>query len=99
MREIRTVARVTAMVESGELPASQFDRTYFHLVDAQDLLANFGASTKLDASWPFLERLKAMGRQRTRAWLDAHRNDVGQRTTLDLEAWRTTEGSGAGGNA
>jgi len=91
MREIRTVARVTAMVEAGALPASQFDRTYFHLIDGQDQLAGLGASTKLDASWPFLQRLKAMGRERAQAWLAAHRGDVGRRTSLDLDAWRTTD--------
>ena len=91
MREIRTIARVTAMVEAGVLPASQFDCTYFHLIDAQDQLRGLGATTKLDASWSFLQRLMTMGRECAQEWLAAHRGDVGRRTSLDLDAWRTTD--------
>ncbi len=91
MREIRTVAHVTAMVEAGELPASRFDRTYFHLVHAEDEMTRFGMGSKFDTSWGFLTRLRDLGRARAQSWLDAHRDDVGRRTTLDLDAWRTSD--------
>ena len=91
MREIRAIALVTAMVERGELPGSHFDRTYFHLVSAGEELARYGSGTKLDASWSFLTHLRDLGRGRAAAWLEQHRGDIGLRTTLDLDAWRTRE--------
>jgi NTE family protein len=99
MREMRTVARVTAMVEAGELHSSHFDRTFFHLVHAESELSRYGAASKLDTSWSFLRRLKDLGHAKGVAWLAEHRADVGRRTTLDLDAWRTSDPAPCPGGA
>ncbi len=91
MREIRGVAQVTAMVESGELAASLYDSTLFHLIAAEEEMERLGAGSKLDTSWPFLTRLRDLGRRHARDWLAEHRDDLGRRTTLDLDAWRASD--------
>ena len=51
-----------------------------------DRLAEFGASSKLNAELGFLALLKEEGRRSAEAFLAAHGEDVGKRSTTDLDA-------------
>jgi NTE family protein len=46
-----------------------------------DALADFGASSKLNAEWAFVSILKEEGRKSADAFLAAHGEDVGRRST------------------
>ena len=50
-----------------------------------DRLAEFGASSKLNAEWDFLALLKEEGRKSAEAFLVSHGGDVGQRSSTDLD--------------
>ncbi len=50
-----------------------------------DKLAEFGASSKLNAEWAFLSMLKEEGRRSADEFLAAHREDVGKSSTTDLD--------------
>jgi len=50
-----------------------------------DVLAQFGASSKLNAEPDFVELLRTEGRRAASAFLDAHGDDVGKRSTADLD--------------
>ena len=50
-----------------------------------DKLAEFGASSKLNAELPFLQLLKAEGRKTTEHFLKSHGADLGKRSTADLD--------------
>jgi NTE family protein len=50
-----------------------------------DTLADFGASSKLNAEWEFVSLLKAEGRKSADAFLMAHADDLGQRSTADID--------------
>jgi NTE family protein len=50
-----------------------------------DKLAEFGASSKLNAEWEFVSLLKQEGRKSAGLFLAAHGDDVGQRSTADLD--------------
>ena len=50
-----------------------------------DKLAEFGASSKVNAEAPFLRLLKAEGREAADAFLSAHGDDLGRRSTADLD--------------
>ena len=50
-----------------------------------DRLAELGASSKLNAEWEFLTLLKEEGRRSAEAFLAAHGEDVGKRSTTDLD--------------
>jgi NTE family protein len=54
-----------------------------------DMLAQFGASSKLNAEWEFVAMLRADGRRAASEFLDAHGNDLGKRSTTDLDALLT----------
>jgi NTE family protein len=51
-----------------------------------DTLAEFGASSKLNAEWEFVSLLKQEGRKSADLFLAAHGDDLGQRSTADLDA-------------
>ena len=42
-------------------------------------------SSKMNAEWPFLCHLRDQGRRTAEAWLAEHVEDLGKRSTLDVE--------------
>ena len=50
-----------------------------------DKLAEFGASSKLNAEWEFLAMLKAEGRKSAGDFLTHHGTDLGNRSSADLD--------------
>ena len=59
-------------------------KTRFHLIEAQDLLRQFGSATKVAADWPFLKKLHDIGYEEASHWLTAHGPQVGKETSFDL---------------
>src|SRR5690606_27327573 len=58
-------------------------RLRLHRVDGGDELAAVGAGSKLRTDPAFLQRLFEQGRGAADAWLGAHRNDLGTRSSFD----------------
>ena len=54
-----------------------------------DMLAQFGASSKLNAEWAFLELLRTEGRRAASEFLDVSGKDLGKRSTADLDVLLT----------
>ena len=50
-----------------------------------DRLAEFGASSKLNAEWEFLEMLKAEGRKSADDFLTEHGEDLGSKSSADID--------------
>ena len=50
-----------------------------------DVLAQFGASSKLNAEWDFVVMLRTEGRKATSEFLAANGDDIGKRSTADLD--------------
>jgi NTE family protein len=51
-----------------------------------DALADFGASSKLNAEWEFVSLLTEEGRKSADAFLAARSEDIGKHPTADLDA-------------
>jgi len=49
------------------------------------IMAELGASSKLNAEWPFFMFLRDEGRKAAKAFLDAHAMDLGKRSTADID--------------
>lgn len=58
--------------------------THFHLIEAEDLLHQFGSETKLAADWSFLQKLHDLGYTACLTWLVAHGEQVGVENSFDL---------------
>jgi NTE family protein len=47
---------------------------------------DLGAASKLNTDGVFLRELRALGSERARAWIDRHFDDLGSRSTIDIQA-------------
>jgi NTE family protein len=85
MKELRmiTLLRQTAAPGTGE--GARWARMLMHRI-VTDRLADFGASSKLNAEGAFLAMLKAEGRRCADSFLVEHGDDLGKRSTVDLDA-------------
>jgi NTE family protein len=86
MREMRAVAFVTKLIDDGKLNKGDAKRVLIHSVCADDVMRGLGATSKLNADIGFLRQLHALGRERAQAWIDDHLDDLGARSTVDIQA-------------
>ena len=92
LREMRLFAQLRAALPRRWMGLAfgglerRLRRCHFHLIEAADVLGALPTETKLAANLKFFEHLKALGRARARAWLDAHHEALGRRSSLDLGA-------------
>ena len=88
LREMRMFAHLRERLAGSWFTLGRYERrlrrTHFHAIEAQDVIGDLRADTKLAANLQFFERLKMLGRERAQAWLRAHRAQIGQRSTVDL---------------
>jgi NTE family protein len=88
MREMRMFAQATACTRPSVLQHGRLEKRLqqmrFHMIDADNLASLQRTQTKVLAYGPFLERLRAQGRERGSAWLSQHSMSIGQRSTIDV---------------
>jgi NTE family protein len=86
MREMRAIHFVTKLIEGDKLNESgRMRRIYFHMIEAEQVMARLGASSKLNGDWDFLCELRDLGRGQADAWLAANFAALGARSTLDID--------------
>lgn len=89
MREMRMFAKAAEFRSTGFLAHRGLEQRLramrFHMVDTNQVESLQRSETKLIAYAPFLELLRAQGRQQAVQWLDEHWSDVGQRATVDIQ--------------
>jgi NTE family protein len=85
MRELRTIAFVTRLIDEGRLDMERYKRLNMHAIEAEDELAKLTVSSKLNADRDFLKWLFALGRRRAEAWLERDVDKVGRESSLDLQ--------------
>ena len=89
LSQLRAIDYATQMIEEGAISrwtrgGTAFRRMRLHRIGGADQLANLDASSKLNAEWSFLQHLRDLGREAANTFLDAHFDDLGRRSTLDL---------------
>ncbi len=85
MKELRMIAVLRSVADAGNGEGARWAQMRTHRI-MTDMLAELGASSKLNAEWDFLAKLHAEGRRSATEFLDKHGEDVGRRTTADLDA-------------
>jgi NTE family protein len=85
MKELRMMALLRQVADPGHGEGARWASMRTHRI-MTDALAEFGASSKLNAEWAFVSLLKEEGRRSADAFLKAHADDIGQRSTTDLDA-------------
>ena len=84
MKELRMIALLRQVSDPGHGEGARWAGMRTHRI-MSDALADFGASSKLNAEWEFVSLLKEEGRKSADAFLSAHGRDIGQRSTADID--------------
>jgi NTE family protein len=84
MKELRMIALLRQVADPGTGEGARWAQMRTHRI-MTDMLAQFGASSKLNAEWEFVAMLRAEGRRAASEFLEAHGNDLGKRSTTDLD--------------
>lgn len=83
-KELRMIALLRQVVDAGTGEGARWANMRAHRIKS-DMLAEFGASSKLNAEWEFVSMLRAEGRRAASEFLDAHLDDLGKRSTANLD--------------
>lgn len=86
LREFRAIDFVNRLIDEGKLEGGDYRRNRVHRIDASEELTALGAGSKFNTSWAFFTQLRDVGRVAADHFLDAHYDDVGVKSTLDLRA-------------
>jgi NTE family protein len=84
MKELRMIALLRQVADPGTGEGARWARMRTHRITT-DMLARFGASSKLNAERDFVVMLCAEGRRAAGDFLRAHADDLGKRSTADLD--------------
>jgi NTE family protein len=85
MKELRMIALLRQVADPGTGEGARWARMRTHRI-MTDMLAQLGASSKLNAEWEFVEMLRTEGRRAAADFLDKHGEDMGRRSSTDLDA-------------
>jgi NTE family protein len=83
-KELRMIALLRQVVDPGTGEGARWAQMKAHRIKS-DMLATFGASSKLNAEWAFVSKLREEGRRAASEFLEVHGADLGVRSTADLD--------------
>jgi NTE family protein len=83
--EMRAIAFVQKLVGQKKLDPTRYKQLRLHRVADAEGLAPYDASSKLNTDPRLLQTLFNLGRAASQRWLVQHGNDVGKRSSVDLE--------------
>jgi NTE family protein len=84
MKELRMIALLRSVADPGHGEGERWAQMRTHRI-MTDMLAECGASSKLNAEWGFIAKLRDEGRSAANKFIDAHGHDLGTRSTADLD--------------
>ena len=85
MKELRMMALLRQVADPGHGEGARWAKMRTHRI-MTDALADFGASSKMNAEWAFVSLLKEEGRKCADKFLNHHSKDIGKQSTTDLDA-------------
>ena len=84
MKELRMIALLRQVADPGSGEGARWAGMRTHSIKS-DRLSEFGASSKLNAEWKFVSLLREEGRRSADEFLSEHGDDLGRRSTADLD--------------
>ena len=85
LKELRMMALLRQVSDPGNSEGARWAKMRIHRISSATM-TELGYSSKLNAEWDFFIMLRNEGRRSAEAFLAAHGNDLGARSTLDLDA-------------
>jgi len=83
-KELRMIALLRQVADPGSGEGARWAGMRTHRIKS-DMLADFGASSKLNAEWGFVSMLKDEGRRAATEFLQTQAHEIGKRSTADLD--------------
>ena len=84
MREMRAIAFVSHLIEDGQLNDQKHRRMLIHSIQDDEYMTSLGVMSKMNSDWKFLKELREVGRNCAAKWLDEHLDEVGVRSSADI---------------
>ena len=84
LKELRMIALLRQVADPGHSEGALWADMRIHLIES-DALVKLGYSSKLNAEWEFFCMLRDEGRTAAQAFLTKHGQDLGHRSTCDLD--------------
>ncbi len=84
LRDLRAIRFVQRLIDEGRIEKGVMKYVLIHMLADDDLMQDLSVATKLVPSAILVERLREAGRARADRFLDAHLEDLGTRSTVDL---------------
>ncbi|WHO38038.1 patatin-like phospholipase family protein [Sphingobium sp. AP49] len=85
LQEIRMMALLRQVADPGHGEGEKWAKMRIHRIASAQML-DYGHSSKLNAEWAFLWRLKRIGRKAADDFLRQHGHSIGRQSTLDIDA-------------
>ena len=86
LKELRMIALLRQIADPGEGEGAAWAHMRIHRI-ASEMLTDLGSSSTVNAEWEFLTMLRDEGRKAADGFLRAHSNDLGRRSSLDLDVF------------
>lgn len=84
MLEMRRIAFVDKLLSAGVDLGAPFHKVFIHHINPEAEVQGLNLSSKLNANWQFLLRLKAIGREKAEAWLAQHSDQIGVASSCNI---------------
>ena len=84
LKELRMIALLRQIAQPDNSESAKWAEMRIHRISS-NVMIELGYSSKLNAEWEFLCMLRDEGRRAGDAFLRAHHDDLGQRSTFDLD--------------
>jgi len=84
LKELRMIALLRRVVNPGNEEGARWAGMRIHMITSE-IMTSLGVSSKLNPEWAFFTFLREEGRRAADEFLAAHADDIGRRSTIDIE--------------
>lgn len=85
LSELRNIEFVHRLLDENKLDRDHYAYILVHRIEATEQINPLTASSKMNSEWSFLTHLRDIGRESAKNFLDAHYDNIGIESSLDLE--------------
>lgn len=94
LHELRAISFVTKLLDEGTLEeGGDYQRMFLHVIQSRKRMRDLDATSKLNPEWKFLRHLFEIGRDTATNWLEAHFDDLGERSSVDVRSMFESNGT------
>lgn len=84
MHEMRRINFTQKMIEEGYDMHGRIKPIYIHHINPEVAMSSLGVSSKLNADWRFLLKLRYLGQAMADDWIKQHFDHIGKKSTCDI---------------